>query len=557
MEWTKRSNIHKGLHTRILSLNLHTQISSIIIFVYRFLFSHNSRLRGGKKCVGQLQFLMDDAHEAELRRIIENRRKRGSLKSSTFDLLSDPSSQPPRRAEHVDTGSSTTGRGSPPRSVAIQSNRTHEPRSGFLHHEASQQQSTQITSNAASSYSLGQRPPGPSILPRQASVPSRVSFLNPGAAEEKRLRESQALQEKKVDQLQEELRSGLTEIRHALNTVIQEQRPPAPPVPLSYAEPQGRAEGHSRNVKLQSSYFTNSTTTTTTTVDGPSEQPRGLKGGSSQQHLVDTPRAGGKGSYRTEAEPLTRGGLATHPSNFVNGSATTPGRFKSGQEFHLKNTVPVLDTSVIPGQSLGPAMDSSSRYQQELRRQSSAAHMQPRNASLFQQQTSSDAQRQHHQSITSPHHVSQSKPFQPPINIRPFCKTTIDLQSSLTILSEGEWFYKWDHTGEKVKLRWVWMDHSRRALSWSDKQLRETPMFGPRIPMEEIQRVMTTQITETDPHGNPRIFYVLLIECASRLLQLGTERRDKLDLWYEALTNLVQGTRQAMNSRVAASMGSD
>jgi hypothetical protein len=500
---------------------------------------------------------MDDAHEAELRRIIENRRKRGSLKSSTFDLLSDPLSQPPQRADHVDTGSSTTGRGSPPRSVAIQSSKTDEPRSGFLHKESSQRLSTQITSNAASSYSLGQRPPGPSILPRQASVPSRVSFLNPGAAEEKRLRESQALQEKKVDQLQEELRSGLTEIRHALNTVIQEQRhgPPAPPVPLSYAEPQGRAEGHSRNVKLQSSYFTNSTTTTTTTVDGPSEQPRGLKGGSSQ-HLVDTPRAGGKGSYRTEADPLTRGGLATHPSNFVNGSATTPGRFKSGQEFHLKNTVPVLDTSVIPGQSLGPAMDSSSRYQQELRRQSSAAHMQPRNASLFPQPFS-DPPRQQHQSIPLAHHANQSKPFQPPINIRPFCKTTIDLQSSLTILSEGEWFYKWDHTGEKVKLRWVWMDHSRRALSWSDKQLRETPMFGPRIPMEEIQRVMTTQITETDPHGNPRIFYVLLIECASRFFQLGTERRDKLDLWYEALTNLVQGTRQAMNSRVAASMGSD
>lgn len=539
---------------------------------------------------------MDDAHEAELRRIIENRRKRGSLKSATSDLFNDGHPAPissPRQQEVAyrpvlaDAASSTT-RGSPPRSVAVQS-KTEDLRRSFLHHDAASQHLTSQSSNNASSFSLSQRPPGPAILPRQAAAQSRVSFLNSGASEDKKLRESQALQEKKVDQLQEELRSGLTEIRHALNTVIQEQRhgPPAPPVPLSYADSphaqSGRSGGgapSSRNL-LQSSYFTNSTTTTTTTIDGPAEQSRGFKAAASQQHLVDTPKAAAaaRGSYRTEQnDPLSRGGLATHPSNFVNGSATTSsGRFKSGQEFNLKSIVPVLDTSVIPGRTLGPPMDSSSRYHQELRRQASAAHMQPPNhAASFmqhhpstagdahqQQQQRSGAPRQHHHHAAAsfaspPHHVGQSnKPFQPPINIRPFCKTTIDLQSSLTILSEGEWFYKWDHTGEKVKLRWVWLDHSRRSLSWSEKELHETPMFGPRIPMEDLQRVTTTQITETDPHGNPRIFYVLLIDCASRLLQLGTERRDKLDLWYEALTNVIQGTRQAMNSRIASSMGSD
>jgi hypothetical protein len=458
---------------------------------------------------------MDDEHESELRRIIENRRKRGSLKSQPSDLFAQQQRQlvSPRNAGNT--------------AATVDSVRQQErPSPQRINQDAARPTAPAQSSPSASRRAFfldqrnavegdrEQRPPGPSSTPKMAAQ-NRVSFLN--NAEDRKLRESQALQEKKVDQLQDELRSGLSEIRRALNTVIQEQRhgsTVASPVPLAYADSnlgsysQGRKSSHYEGF-----------------AGGP--QLREKAQPQDQGHLVDTPRAVGSFSQN-------RGG------------GNDAGRYRSGQETVIRKAPPVVDSSVIPGERIGPVLDGTSQYQEALRRQASATHLLPSYGG------GSPVQQRRQDATTV-----NSWPVQPPINARPYSKTTIDVQSSLTVLSEGEWWYKWDSAGERVKLRWVWLDHSRRALSWSPKQVSDPPLFGPRIPIEEMMRVKTTQIAETDPHGNPRIFYILLLECTSRLLQLGSERRDKVDLWYECLSNVMHGTRQAIQGRVASSMGSE
>jgi hypothetical protein len=44
---------------------------------------------------------------------------------------------------------------------------------------------------------------------------------------------------------------------------------------------------------------------------------------------------------------------------------------------------------------------------------------------------------------------------------------------------------------------------------------------------------------ERDELDRPRVFYVLLIETDDRLLKLATEVREKIDVWFEAIGNLI------------------
>ena len=129
-------------------------------------------------------------------------------------------------------------------------------------------------------------------------------------------------------------------------------------------------------------------------------------------------------------------------------------------------------------------------------------------------------------------------PPEPPIAVRPLSSAPVDIASSVTILSSGDWFYKWNRLGNEVQPRFLWLDTSKYVLSWSRQQSR-TSSFASYIKAEQISQVTTSQVVEHDELDRPRVFYVLLIYTDDRMLQLATEVREKLDVWYEAIGNLI------------------
>lgn len=318
--------------------------------------------------------------------------------------------------------------------------------------------------------------------------------------QQQKLREAQALQERKVDQLQQDLRKGLSGIQRTLEHVIAGQSPLA-----------GSTSARHRN-------------------SGAGRILEGLSARNDDRHLVSTPVGGTK--HR-------RSGAFGRDSMVEEEEEAPP------PEPNFTTKPMVVGCSIIPSAAnmasapTIPYFEGTSAYQQQLQRQASSRNARASNSTMVAAS------------------AAVMKPIDAPIVARPFTKTTIDTKSSLTILREGDWWYKWDHTGSKVHLRWVWLDPTRCALSWTEKKTVDAPMFCPRIMLEDIQSVQTTQIVEHDSHGNPRVFYVLLITCTGRLLQLASERREKLDVWYESLNNLIHSMMALASRQMKEILNSD
>lgn len=338
-----------------------------------------------------------------------------------------------------------------------------------------------------------------------------------------------------MDQLQVELRRGLTEIRETLQAVLHEQRQqPVTAVPLAaqtssmYGDTSGvpRGAGGSSVAKQILSGFSATKMNVNDRREGLVETPKPAKMFRSGQETPLGARSGNR--------PVTAG---RHRSAAMDDTDVTDAQQVSGAPLRM------LSAPIIPGGGMIPLFEGTSRYESELKRQATANHFAPRSAAGGGYPSSGAADAQ--------------PVVDPPMFARPFSKSTIDIRSCFTILREGDWWFKWDSAGHKVHLRWVWLDTTRRCFSWAHKQTVENPMFGPRIPIEDMTGVTTSEIQETDPHGNPRRFYVLLIECTTRMLQLGTERRDKLNVWYEAVNNIIVQVRQAAQNRVMHALAAD
>jgi hypothetical protein len=121
------------------------------------------------------------------------------------------------------------------------------------------------------------------------------------------------------------------------------------------------------------------------------------------------------------------------------------------------------------------------------------------------------------------------------------------------MMHRGEWFLKWNTNGSDVKPQYVWLNTTSYMLQWG-KAPDSRSLLSSFIKLEEVFNVTTTQITEHHESA-ARVFHVIILHTPTRVLRLGTERRDKLDLWYDALTNIITFYRsqQQLSRRFANS----
>lgn len=83
----------------------------------------------------------------------------------------------------------------------------------------------------------------------------------------------------------------------------------------------------------------------------------------------------------------------------------------------------------------------------------------------------------------------------------------------------------------------MWLDEKKHLLLWGKSRGAAT-ILSSHVPLMEILYVSTSQHVEYDDE-TARVFYMLKIVTVSRELQLGTELKEKLNLWFDALNNCV------------------
>ncbi|KPI89904.1 hypothetical protein ABL78_0976 [Leptomonas seymouri] len=120
----------------------------------------------------------------------------------------------------------------------------------------------------------------------------------------------------------------------------------------------------------------------------------------------------------------------------------------------------------------------------------------------------------------------------------PDARSTMDLRTSIETLRAGDWFYKWSTKGDAVHRRWVWVDTKSYLLVWSSRETRNAHFCGD-IRLDQISQITSRDLMSVDEDGFPKTYYVLLIETTKRVLQMATELKDKCDVWFEALNNVM------------------
>lgn len=123
-----------------------------------------------------------------------------------------------------------------------------------------------------------------------------------------------------------------------------------------------------------------------------------------------------------------------------------------------------------------------------------------------------------------------------PITARPYSISNIDMQSSLLVLRCGDWWLKWNKKGTDVQPRFMWLDMEKYLLTWGKDRDRATLLCG-HVPIESILNVATDQMCE-QIDDSARVFYILVLSTIDQRLLFGTEKREKMDVWYTALSNV-------------------
>ena len=123
---------------------------------------------------------------------------------------------------------------------------------------------------------------------------------------------------------------------------------------------------------------------------------------------------------------------------------------------------------------------------------------------------------------------------------RPFANTTIDIDTCVAVMAKGDWFYKWSSeasSSRDVSPRYVWLDASSYVLKWGKKH-SSVALFSDFIKLELIFDVASTVLAEHTEYGS-KMIYMLVIRAPNRTLRLGSEKRHKIDLWYDAISNVI------------------
>lgn len=142
-----------------------------------------------------------------------------------------------------------------------------------------------------------------------------------------------------------------------------------------------------------------------------------------------------------------------------------------------------------------------------------------------------------------------------PLAAKPSATAHLDLKSAMAIMKVGEWFIKWDGVHVQAAARYVWYDYTRSCLYWGPEKFSRSALSG-FIALEDVASVSTDQMTEFDGEVD-RLFFLLVIHTPQRSLYLATEKRSKLDCWYEALTIISLYNRMSRSRGNTKSLSSD
>lgn len=123
----------------------------------------------------------------------------------------------------------------------------------------------------------------------------------------------------------------------------------------------------------------------------------------------------------------------------------------------------------------------------------------------------------------------ESQPSSPPL---------FDPQQSLLVLQQGDWFLKWTRI-ESAHRRYVWLDLSRGVISWAKS--RDSSFFLQKsVKLEDIMDLQPVCVVD---ETSARTFYKIVVVSLDRILKIGTELRDKFDVWFDTLQRLCEAQR--------------
>ncbi|CUE70810.1 Hypothetical protein, putative [Bodo saltans] len=118
-----------------------------------------------------------------------------------------------------------------------------------------------------------------------------------------------------------------------------------------------------------------------------------------------------------------------------------------------------------------------------------------------------------------------------------------DPQQSIAVLSQGDWFLKWTRI-ESAHRRYVWLDLNRGVISWAKS--RDSSFFLQKS--VKLEDIMDLQPLCTVDEESGRSFYQVMIVSTERVLKIGTELRDKFDVWFDTLQRLCEAQRVYTNT---------
>jgi len=147
---------------------------------------------------------------------------------------------------------------------------------------------------------------------------------------------------------------------------------------------------------------------------------------------------------------------------------------------------------------------------------------------------------------------------------KPYSSSTLDIDSAVVLLTTGDWFYKlrvhvqsasivgpagWQI--EASERRYVYLDTTTFILKWGDKPGGDATAFSHYVPIDHITSVNIFTQSEASTQGpEPRIIYYIVMQVVEggfhargravikRLCVIATELRDKADMWFDALNTI-------------------
>ncbi|KAG8345106.1 putative Meiotic cell cortex C terminal pleckstrin like [Trypanosoma vivax] len=120
----------------------------------------------------------------------------------------------------------------------------------------------------------------------------------------------------------------------------------------------------------------------------------------------------------------------------------------------------------------------------------------------------------------------------------------LGIGAGLSCLMMGEWFYKSSRRDSFASPRWVWVDVQSQLLLWAHWETYDIG-FARSIRLEKVFRITLQTLQNTrlgfrdDSFNASDLCYVILIETKNRALCLATETQAKAETWYVAFQKLL------------------